>query len=101
MGHFEFAGAGAGLVGADALDGLELFVFGEEAGGGNVAVEVPVDDGSGEDGDYANEEKETVLWLVLHSEIDFRTERIHLPFCDARIGDRAKAIRHCSSKHGR
>ena len=58
MGGFEAAGAGAGLVGAEALDGLGFFGGGEEAGGGDVVVEFPVDERDGDDGEQADEEED-------------------------------------------
>lgn len=58
MGPFEFPVARAGLVGADALDGLFAFVRGEEARGGDVAVEEVPDYRGGDYGDDADEEEE-------------------------------------------
>ena len=55
---FEGAGAGARLVGAEAFDGLGLFGVREEAGGGDVVVEFPVDEGDGDDGEEADEEED-------------------------------------------
>lgn len=55
----EGAGAGAGLVGTEALDGLDALLRGQEAGGGDVVVEEPVDEGSTGYGNEANEKEYT------------------------------------------
>jgi hypothetical protein len=57
--EFEFAGASAGLVGAQAFDCLGLFVGSEEARGGDVVVEVEVDYWRGDDGYEADEEEDS------------------------------------------
>ncbi|KAJ0165013.1 hypothetical protein CTA2_12598 [Colletotrichum tanaceti] len=58
LGPLEVAAAGAGLVGAQALDGLQLLAVGEEAGRGDIVVEDEVDEGRGEDGEEADEDEE-------------------------------------------
>ena len=58
MREFEVSGAGAGVVGTEAFDGLRFFVGSEEAGGGDVVVEKPVDYGSGKDGDETDEHED-------------------------------------------
>lgn len=66
-----FAGASASLVCSDALDGLELFVVGEEACGGNVAVEIEVDYRGSDDGDNPNEEEETARFSILYEAAEY------------------------------
>jgi len=64
VGGFELARAGAGLVGAQAFDGFWFVRFGEEACGGDVVVEVPVDEGDGSDGYEADEEEDAVIQIL-------------------------------------
>ena len=46
------------MVGLDPLESLCLFVVGQEACGGDIVVEFPVDERGGDDGDEADEEED-------------------------------------------
>lgn len=85
----EFARARAGLIGADALNGLQLFVVREEAGGRDVAVEVPVDDRGGDYSYDADEDEETVKErLVVRYRMGSCAKRAsHSPFVNCSIWD--------------
>lgn len=58
MWPLELARAYAGLVGTEALDSLDAFVFCQEAGGGDIVVEFPVNEGGTYDGDESNKEED-------------------------------------------
>lgn len=59
LGQLELgAAADAGLVGADALEGLEAFGRGEERSGGNVGGEAEADERDGEQSEDAGDEEE-------------------------------------------
>lgn len=58
MRPFEFATTGAGLVGAEALDGFGFVLFAEKACGRDVVVEFPVDERCSDDSHEADEEED-------------------------------------------
>ncbi len=62
--EFEIAGAGACVVGTEALNGLGFFVGGEEACRGNIVVEIDVDDRGRDDGYEAYEQEDAREGLV-------------------------------------
>jgi hypothetical protein len=59
----QLARAGTSLVGAQALEGLDTLVRGEEARRGDVVVEKPPYDGGGDDGEEADEEEDAVCQI--------------------------------------
>jgi hypothetical protein len=54
----EFAGSDTSLVGSQTFDGLGALCLGEESGGCHAVVEFPVDEGSRDDGDEADEKED-------------------------------------------
>jgi hypothetical protein len=75
----ELAATGASLVGSEPLNGLRLFVFGEEPCRRNVVVEFPIDERCRNDGDEPNKEEDAKKRL--DSAKRHRSERVslHLP----------------------
>ena len=83
VGPFELARSRAGLVCAQPFDGFGLVFLGQEASGGDVVVEFPVDNGGGGDGDEADEHEDD------------------LPGFEVCAGDAAEAVGEGRSQHGR
>ena len=92
------------LVRAEALDCLEAFVLGEEAGRCDVAVKLPVDEGGGDDSDEATEEKNSIWMLVfVHGLVMYGArvwESSHLPGVEQIRLDMPKTVGQ-SGRHDR
>lgn len=66
MAELELRVSDTGLVGTQALDGLQALFLVQETSTRDVVVEAPVDDGGGDNGQKADEEEdaEREVWSV-------------------------------------